>query len=51
MLSTDVNKQKKILEISINLPNAQSIYFTPENNFWNINATCLSLTKQGEKKD
>ena len=31
MLSTDVSKQKKrFKKISINLPNAQSIYFTPQ---------------------
>ena len=52
MLSTDVSKQKKrFKKISINLPNAQSIYFTPQNSFWNINVTCLNLTKQGEKQD
>ena len=43
--------KKRVKKISINLPNAQSIYFTPQNGFWNINVTCLSLTKQGENKD
>ena len=43
--------KKRLKKISINLPNAQSIYSIPQNRFWNINVTCLSLTKQGEKKD